>query len=344
MHTATYAHYYVLSGAMGGGKSTILTQLRARGIDCIPEPARAILAEQRLIKAAGVPEQNAELFCQLMLSRAMYTYTAHRAVTTPILFDRGIPDLIAYAQLFGLDTTVYVNAANAFPYNPTVFFFPAWAEIYTTDAERKMSFLDAQAFGQMVHSVYEQLGYQLLDVPCVSPTERVQFIVDHITTDRATPPRQSRVIFMCGPAGAGKSTVAKQLEQQGMARLSFDEESFRRGVRTHPLTQETYAEIEQALLTRLLGLVRQKQAVVLDYSFWSRAMRDRYKALLAPLGIVPEIIYVMTPKAVVLQRLQRRTGAAPHEIKLSAENAARYYEQFEAPTADEGQITVVSGG
>ena len=31
-----------------------------------------------------------------------------------------------------------------------------------------------------------------------------------------------RVIFMCGPAGSGKSTVARQLEQQGMTRLSFD--------------------------------------------------------------------------------------------------------------------------
>jgi dephospho-CoA kinase len=30
---------------------------------------------------------------------------------------------------------------------------------------------------------------------------------------------------MCGPAGSGKSTVARQFERQGMIRLSFDQEA-----------------------------------------------------------------------------------------------------------------------
>lgn len=148
---------------------------------------------------------------------------------------------------------------------------------------------------------------------------------------------------MCGPAGSGKSTVAQQLAGQGLTRLSFDEESFQRGIVEHPLPQAVHDEIEQALLQRLLLLLRQNKDVVLDYSFWSRAMRDRYKAILVPFGIAPEIFYVMTPKAVVLQRLQRRTGTASHEIKLSAEDAARYYDHFEAPTADEGRITIIPG-
>ena len=39
-----------------------------------------------------------------------------------------------------------------------------------------------------------------------------------------------RVIFMCGPAGSGKSTVARQYERQGMTRLSFDQEAWSRGI------------------------------------------------------------------------------------------------------------------
>jgi shikimate kinase len=35
----------------------------------------------------------------------------------------------------------------------------------------------------------------------------------------------ARVIFMCGPAGSGKSTAARQYERQGMTRLSFDQEA-----------------------------------------------------------------------------------------------------------------------
>jgi predicted kinase len=153
----------------------------------------------------------------------------------------------------------------------------------------------------------------------------------------------SRIVFMCGPAGSGKSTVAKQLERAGMARLSFDEESFTRGITEHPLSEATHAEIERELLQRLFQLIRQGKDVVLDYSFWSRAMRERYKAILTPLGITPAIYYVVTPKAVALQRIRQRTGAGADDMQLSAETAARYYANFEAPTADEGQITIIHG-
>ena len=33
----------------------------------------------------------------------------------------------------------------------------------------------------------------------------------------------SRVVLMCGPSGAGKTTYAHGLEREGMVRLSFDQ-------------------------------------------------------------------------------------------------------------------------
>lgn len=179
-------NFYILSGAMGGGKSTVLATLSDFGHPCIPEPARAILAEQRRINAPGVPEKNADLFSMLMLSRAMHNYEEHRSMTGPIVFDRGIPDMIAYARLFTLDETPYANAAKEFRYHPTVFFFPAWEEIYTTDAERKMNFAAAQAFGAVVQSIYTALGYQILEVPRFSLEERVHFILDRISSSKVS--------------------------------------------------------------------------------------------------------------------------------------------------------------
>ena len=41
---------------------------------------------------------------------------------------------------------------------------------------------------------------------------------------------KSKVILMCGPAGSGKSTLAKKFESTGMTILSYDEESFKRGL------------------------------------------------------------------------------------------------------------------
>ena len=67
-------NYFILTGAMGGGKSTILARLAESGVCCVPEPARAILAEQRMSESADVPEKQAEPFPMLMLARAIHNY------------------------------------------------------------------------------------------------------------------------------------------------------------------------------------------------------------------------------------------------------------------------------
>jgi predicted kinase len=118
-----------------------------------------------------------------------------------------------------------------------------------------------------------------------------------------------RVIFMCGPAGSGKSTVAREYEQQGMVRLSFDQEAWSRGITTMPLPEDVRGDIEQMLRARLADLVRAGSDVVLDFSFWSRRMRDEYREFLRPFGVVPETVYLATDRATVLRRIAARGRA-----------------------------------
>ena len=146
---------------------------------------------------------------------------------------------------------------------------------------------------------------------------------------------------MCGPAGSGKSTVARQYERQGMTRLSFDQEAWSRGITTMPLPQDVHRDIERVLRARLVDLVRAGADVVLDFSFWSRHMRDEYRDFLKPLGVVPETVYLATDRATVLQRISARAAQGGDDFKLSAEVAARYFDHFEVPTADEGPLTVI---
>ena len=151
----------------------------------------------------------------------------------------------------------------------------------------------------------------------------------------------SRVILMCGPSGAGKSTYARRLESEGMVRLSFDVEMWRRGISTVPLPPEVRAEIEAGLRARLLELVAAGRDVVLDFSFWSRRMRDDYRRLLAPTGVVPETVYLATDRDTVLARMRTRRGSHPDDYVLPEELAAQHFDHFEPPTEDEGPLTVI---
>jgi predicted kinase len=127
-----------------------------------------------------------------------------------------------------------------------------------------------------------------------------------------------------------------------MTRLSFDQEAWSRGITTMPLPQDVHRDIERVLRARLVDLVRAGADVVLDFSFWSRHMRDEYRDLLKPLGVVPETVYLATDRATVLRRITARAARDGDDFKISAELAAFYFDHFEVPTAAEGPLTVVS--
>lgn len=120
-----------------------------------------------------------------------------------------------------------------------------------------------------------------------------------VSDDRS---RTSRVILICGPAGAGKSTVAHRLEEAGMVRLSFDQEAWNRGIRSMPLPAWLHQEIEDELRARLVSLVEDGVDVVLDFSFWSRHARDEYRQLLKRLGVEAETMYLATSREVAMER------------------------------------------
>ncbi len=146
---------------------------------------------------------------------------------------------------------------------------------------------------------------------------------------------------MCGPSGSGKSTHARGLESEGMVRLSFDAEMWHRGISSVPLSSELRSEIEAELRARLLELVAAGRDVVLDFSFWSRRMREDYRRLLEPTGVVPETIYLATDRETVLDRLRTRRGSHRDDYVLPDELAAQYFDHFEPPTADEGPLRTI---
>lgn len=168
---------FVLTGAPGSGKTTLLARLRGPGISTVDEPARQILAEQRTFGGRAVPERDPGLFVELLLSRALYEYRRHADTTRCVLFDRGLPDVVAYARLFGLPCDGALAAARRHRYNARVFLLPARAEIYRQDEERRMTFTQARRFGETIREAYEELGYAIVELPPGTPDEQAESLL-----------------------------------------------------------------------------------------------------------------------------------------------------------------------
>ena len=176
---------FVITGAPGSGKTPILRELVRLGFLGVNEPAREILAEQRAIGGHGVYDKDPQLFCDLMLERAIADYQRLGGAGEPAFFDRGIPDMVGYAEVFALDTSAAWAASRHYRYDDVVFVLPAWLDIYVTDGERRMTFESARSFGDRVREVYLDLGYTIIEVPRDSVETRTRFIAEHVRA-RAT--------------------------------------------------------------------------------------------------------------------------------------------------------------
>lgn len=168
-------HLRILTGAPGSGKTAILEQLRG-GLRCVDEPARRVLAEQRATGGLGTPGRDPARFVELLLELAIADHEAARDEAGPTLFDRGIPDCIAYAIHLGIDPGPSVRASDRYRYHEEVLILEPWEEIYVTDDERTMSFEDTVAFHAALEDAFDRSGYRRVTVPRSPAPDRAAFV------------------------------------------------------------------------------------------------------------------------------------------------------------------------
>ena len=170
-----------------------------------------------------------------------------------------------------------------------------------------------------------------------------------MTTDEspAADPRGT-VVLMCGPAGAGKTTYALGLVRRGYVRLSVDEVVWRAlggrdaGLALEPERYDRLKDqVRREQRQELVELMRAGRNVVVDYSFWSRASRDEYKALVESHGYRWELIHLKADRATLERRLavrNRQDGA--NAVTVDADLLNRYLAGFEEPDGEGEQVQV----
>lgn len=155
---------------------------------------------------------------------------------------------------------------------------------------------------------------------------------------------------MCGLPGAGKTTYAMELVRSGYVRLSIDEVVWQRlGQRDAGLVLEPEAfdqlkeEVRREQRQQLVELMLAGRDVVVDYSFWSRAARDDYKALIENRGCRWELVHLKADRTMLERRLEVRNGEeGANSVTVDKTLFNRYLANFEEPNGEGEQVVMQS--
>ena len=172
-------NWYVITGTLSSGKTTVINKLKERGFKTVPELARVYIDNE--IEHGNTVEElrSNELEFQQAILQMKIDVEKELDPKEIIFFDRGIPDSVAYYELSGLYDDAYLDAAVKNSSYVKVFLLDPVK--YKKDYARIETEKERMELHVKLKDAYEHYGFDVVHVPVFDTKyERVDFILEHI--------------------------------------------------------------------------------------------------------------------------------------------------------------------
>jgi predicted ATPase len=171
----------VITGGVGSGKTTLVDNLSKNDrIWTASEQALSIIRKELESGGSLLPWSAPSEFWKPVTEKRIIQFKEAPIQTHDCVFDRGIPEPIAFLRIEGIETPKELLAFSQQYRDDAIFWAPPWKDIYRTTAERPWSWDYAERLGFMLRDAYGSIGYNVVEIPRDTVEVRTNFILNNI--------------------------------------------------------------------------------------------------------------------------------------------------------------------
>ena len=171
--------WYVITAGPCAGKSPIIEYLSFLGYQTCPSLSR-VRINVEISKGGTIEEiRSNEVAFQKRVFEMRFNLENRTPVDRLMIFERGMPDCIAYLRHCGQNTVPIVDACKKRTYKGV---FLLGQLPYKKDYARVESAKDAAILHKLIEEAYSDLGYNVIEIPVRPIDERAMMILNKIKT------------------------------------------------------------------------------------------------------------------------------------------------------------------
>ena len=171
-------NWHVITGTVSSGKTTLINQLADREFQTVPEVGRQYF-EREMAKGRTIDEIRGNPVALTRSLVDMMRECERGLRANDLLFlDRAFPDALAFCRVYGLNPNEFLADCFHFRY-ASVFILDRF--LVEQDGVRAEDDATAALIDDWLVRDYNALGYNIIQVPVLSPDERLAFVLERLS-------------------------------------------------------------------------------------------------------------------------------------------------------------------